>query len=109
MLARKARRIPFWKGDEAYVGQLSSHLDSPQRQARGRGIVHGCKPWAGQRISNIRDVERKVKPVKHQFLTKDRDGLKVSKAIILFRLREYLRQIMKAKKDLGKKVTESLL
>mmetsp|Transcript_28710 Transcript_28710/g.57810 ORF Transcript_28710/g.57810 Transcript_28710/m.57810 type:complete len:112 (-) Transcript_28710:42-377(-) len=55
------------------------------------------------------DVERKIKPLKDTILTKDRNLLKDPKGVALYRLRENLNFIMKAKKELGKKVAGSLV
>ena len=54
------------------------------------------------------DVERRVKPLKHNILTKKRNRLLDSKGICLFRASENLKHIMAAKKILGKSVTDSL-
>jgi len=48
------------------------------------------------------DVERMVKPVKHSIATDP-------KGVALFRLGENLKHIMKVKKMLCKKITESLI
>ena len=54
------------------------------------------------------DVERRIKPIKHNILTKKRNRLSDSKGVALFRASENLRHIMKAKKLLAKKITDSL-
>ena len=54
------------------------------------------------------DVERRVKGLKHTFLTKKRNKLKDPKGVSLMRASENLRHIMKAKQVLGKKITDSL-
>ena len=53
-------------------------------------------------------VERRVKPLKHSILKKDRNRLLDPKGICLFRASENLRHIMAAKKMLGKGIVESL-
>ena len=55
------------------------------------------------------DVERRIKPVKHEILTKKRNRLLDPKGIALYRASENLRHLMKAKKILGKKITDPLL
>jgi hypothetical protein len=54
------------------------------------------------------DVERKVKPLKHQILSKTCNRLKDYKGVAYFRAKENLNHIMHAKKVLGKKITDSL-
>ena len=55
-------------------------------------------------------VERMDKPVKHTIMTKHHNRLKDPKGVAPFRrLSENLKHIMKAKKMLGKKITESLI
>ena len=55
------------------------------------------------------DVERSIKPVKHEILTKKRNRLLDPKGTALYRASENLRHLMKAKKILGKKITDPLL
>ena len=55
------------------------------------------------------DVERRIKPVKNDILTKQRNCLMDEKGVVLNRASENLRHLMNAKKILGKKVTEPLL
>ena len=55
------------------------------------------------------DVERKVKFMKEKILTKHRNRLKDPKGVALYRVRENLTHIMKAKKQLGMKITESVI
>ena len=54
-------------------------------------------------------VERKVKPIKEKILTKSRNRIKDKKGCALNGLRENLNHIMKAKKQLGRKITQSLI
>ena len=54
-------------------------------------------------------VERRVKPIKHTIMTKKRNRLGDSKGIVLFRVHENLNHVMKAKKILGKSITDSLV
>ena len=48
------------------------------------------------------EVERRVKPLKDSILTKKRNRLSDSKAMVLWRAAENLKHIMHAKKALGK-------
>ena len=54
-------------------------------------------------------VERRVKPIKHTIMTKKRNRLGDSKGIVLFRVHENLKHAMKARKILGKSITDSLV
>ena len=54
------------------------------------------------------DVERRIKPVKENILTKKRNRLLDPKGVALYRASENLKHIMAAKKRLGKKITDSL-
>ena len=54
------------------------------------------------------DVERRLKPIKHNILTKKRNRLQDPKGVALFRASENLKHLMHAKKILGKKITSSL-
>jgi hypothetical protein len=76
----------------------------------GSNILHyGCK-GSGTLDAHCgsMDAERMVKPDKHTIMTKHRNRLKDPKGVALFRLSENLKHIMKAKKMLGKKITESI-
>ena len=53
-------------------------------------------------------TERKIKPVKNNMLTKCRNSLSDPKGVLLMRAGENLKDIMRAKKNLGKKITDSL-
>jgi hypothetical protein len=55
------------------------------------------------------DVERRIKPVKNDILSKTRNRLSDSKATVLYRTSENLNHLMKAKKILGKKITDPLI
>ena len=61
-----------------------------------------AKPLLSLRTVGSIDVERSVKPLKNSILTKDRNRLGDSKAIVLMCTRENLKHIMNAKKTLGK-------
>ena len=54
------------------------------------------------------DVERRIKRIKHNILTKKRNRLQDPKGVVLYRASENLKHIMNAKKMLGKKITDSL-
>lgn len=68
-----------------------------------------ARPLLSMRTVGSMDVERKVKPIKGLILTKHRNRLKDPKGVALFRVRENLNHIMKAKKSLGKKINQSLV
>jgi hypothetical protein len=55
------------------------------------------------------DVERRIKPVKKDIRSKTCNRLNDSKATVLYRTSENLNHLMKAKKILGKKITDPLL
>jgi hypothetical protein len=57
------------------------------------------KPLLSIRTAGSMDVERKVKPIKHKILSKERNALSDGKAIVLFRARENLKHLMKVKTD----------
>ena len=54
------------------------------------------------------DVERRIKPLKHNIVTKKRNRLKDPKGIALLRGQENLKHLTRANLDLGKKTTDSL-
>ena len=56
------------------------------------------------------NVEHRIKPLKHNIMTKKRNRLKDPKEISLLRGQEQenLKHIMRAKLNLGKKITDSL-
>ena len=53
------------------------------------------------------DVERTVKPVKHEIMTRNRNRLSDPKGVALFRAKVNLKHIMDAKQRLGKRITDS--
>ena len=67
-----------------------------------------AKPLLSMRTVGSIDVERRVKPLKHNILTKKRNRLLDPKGQCLFRASENLNHIMACKKMLGKSVTDSL-
>ncbi len=67
-----------------------------------------AKPLLSMRTVGSIDVERRIKPIKHSILTKKRNRLLDPKGVALYRASENLKHIMKAKKMLGKKITDSL-
>ena len=68
-----------------------------------------ARPILSMHTVGSMDVECMIKPVKHTIMTKHLNRLKDPKGVALFRLSENLKHIMKAKKMLGKKITESLI
>lgn len=67
-----------------------------------------AKPLLSMRTVGSIDVERRIKPVKENILTKKRNRLLDPKGVALYRASENLKHIMAAKKRLGKKITDSL-
>ena len=67
-----------------------------------------AKPLLSMRTVGSIDVERKIKPIKETILTKKRNRLKDPRGVALFRASENLKHIMRAKKLLGKQITDSL-
>ena len=67
-----------------------------------------AKPLLSMRTVGSMDVERRVKPIKYEILTKKRNRLQDPKGVALYRTSENLKHIMKAKMALGKKITDSL-
>ena len=65
-----------------------------------------AKPLLSMRTVGSIDVERRIKPLKHDIITKQRNRLKDPKGIALYRASENL---MKAKQTLGMKMNDSLL
>ena len=72
-------------------------------------FIKVARPLLSMRTVGSMDVERKVKPIKEKILTKGRNRIKDKKGAALYGLRENLNHIMKAKKQLGKKITQSLI
>ena len=66
-----------------------------------------AKPLLSMRTSGSIDVERRNKSLKHNIVTKKRNRIKDPKGICLLRSSENLKHIMKAKKALGKRITDS--
>lgn len=67
-----------------------------------------AKPLLSMRTVGSIDVERRIKRIKHNILTKKRNRLQDPKGVVLYRASENLKHIMNAKKILGKKITDSL-
>lgn len=72
-------------------------------------FIKVARPLLSMRTVGSMDVERKVKFMKEKILTKHRNRLKDPKGVALYRVRENLNHIMKAKKQLGMKITESVI
>ncbi len=68
-----------------------------------------AKPLLSMRTVGSIGIKRRVKPLKDTLLTKKRNRLADPKGVALFRASENLKHIMRAKKVLGKKVTDSLV
>ena len=54
------------------------------------------------------DIEHRIKPIKHTIIMKKCNRLSNPKGVALFRASDNLRHIMKTKKQLAKKITDSL-
>ena len=67
-----------------------------------------AKPLLSMRTVGSIDVDCKVKPIKHTIMTKKRNRLKDPKGGALFRAQEDRKHFMRAKKALGKKITDPL-
>ena len=67
-----------------------------------------AKPLLCIHIVGYIDDERKVKPIKHTIMTKNCNCLKDPNGVALFRAQENLKHVLRAKKALGKKITDSL-
>ena len=66
------------------------------------------KPLLSMRTTGSIDVERRIKPLKHNIVTKKRNRLKDPKGVSLLRASENLKHIWDAKLNLGKRITDSL-
>ena len=67
-----------------------------------------AKPLLSMRTTGSIDVERRIKPLKHNIVTKKRNRLKDPKGVMLLRAGENLKHELAAKMQLGKKITDSL-
>ena len=67
------------------------------------------KPLLSMRTVGSIDVERRIKPMKNDILSKTCNRLSDSKATVLYGTSENLNHLMKAKKIPGKKITDPLL
>jgi hypothetical protein len=67
-----------------------------------------AKPLTSMSTVGSIATERKIKPIKNNMLTKCRNCLSDPKGVMLMRAGENLKHIMRAKKILGKKITDSL-
>ena len=67
-----------------------------------------AKPLLSMRTVESMVGKRRIKPIKHTIMAKKRNRLKDPKGITLYRASENLNHILKAKKILGKKITDSL-
>ena len=66
-----------------------------------------AKPLLSMGIVGSMEVERRVKPLKDSILSKKRNRLSDSKALVLWRASENLQHIMDAKKVLSKSINNS--
>ena len=66
-----------------------------------------AKPLLSMGVVGSIEVERRVKPLKDSILTKKRNRLSDSKALVMWRAAENLQHIMNAKKRLGRSITDS--
>lgn len=68
-----------------------------------------AKPLMSMRTVGSIDVERRIKPLKHDIITKKRNKLRDPKGVALYRASENLHHLMRAKQSLGMKISDSLL
>ena len=91
------------------TGSMEAHLNwFGTFAANSEFFLKVAKPLLSIRNVGSIDVERKVKPIKHTIMTKKQNRLKDPKGVALFRAQENLKHVMRAKKSLGKKITDSL-
>ena len=67
------------------------------------------KPLFSIRTVGSISTEQRVKHIKHDIMTEKRNRLKDEKGVALYRSSDNLKHLMKAKKVLGKKITDSLV
>ena len=68
-----------------------------------------AKPLLTMRTVGSIDVKRRIKPIKHNILTKKCNHLHDPKGVALYRASENLKHIMDANLIVGKKITASLV
>lgn len=67
-----------------------------------------AKPLLSMRAVGSIDVERRIKTLKGSILTKKRNKIKDTKGVVYLRASENLRHLMRAKKMMGKNVSDPL-
>ena len=67
-----------------------------------------AKPLLSMRAVGSIDVERRIKTLKGSILTKKRNKIKDTKGVVYLRASENLRHLMRAKKMIGKNISDSL-
>ena len=67
-----------------------------------------ARPLLSMRAVGSIDVERRIKPMKHTILTKDRNRLNDVKGATLMRARENLNHLLRAKMALGLRMSDNL-
>lgn len=67
-----------------------------------------AKPLLSMRAVGSIDVERRIKTLKGSILTKKRNKIKDTKGVVYLRASENLRHLMRAKKMIGKNVSDPL-
>ena len=67
-----------------------------------------AKPLMSMRTTGSIDVEHRIKPLKHNIITKKLNCFKDRKRVMLLRAGENLKHELAAKMQLGKKITDSL-
>ena len=88
---------------------INGHIDLFESFARNsKFYLKVAQPLLSMRTTGSIDVERRIKPLKHNIMTKKSNRLKDPKGISLLRGQENLKHSMQAKLDLGKKITDSL-
>ena len=90
---------------------INGHLDFFETFARNNTFyLKVAQPLLSMRTTGSIDVAHRIKPLKHNIMTKKRNRLKDPKEISLLRGQEQenLKHLMRAKLNLGKKITDSL-
>ena len=91
------------------IDGINGRLDFFETFARNNTFyLKVAQALLSMRTTGSIDVEHRIKPLKHNIMTKKRNRLKDPKGISLLRGQENLKHSMLSKLDLGKKITDSL-
>ena len=87
---------------------INGRLDFFETFARNNTFyLKVAQPLLSMRTTGSIDVEHRIKPLEHNTMTKKRNTSKDPNGIALLRGQENLKHLMRAKLDLGKKITDS--